>query len=317
MITWFRDHRWAIWILQFTLVILPLYLLIRNLIINWESLQQFHWKIDFLFFALALTLLVVAFAIRPIVMQQVLASLGYRLKYRSCYYLYHISQLAKYLPGGFWVAPGRAVLLLSFGVDIVSSGIGIVLEMYLVLVSGVVIFIPYLFLSDIPQLQSLRLLGLLVILVMFVLISPRFLNWSVAKVVKFTSKVDVHPLITINQVIRCLLVLVIFWFLTGLAFYYLILGVYPIAIHYWPLLTAIFSISWTVGFVAFVTPVGLGVREGVLALLLVPLFPVPFPTLVALLARLWWTIVDFLSIVIAFTIKPSKKGATVPYHQEK
>jgi len=32
---------------------------------------------------------------------------------------------------------------------------------------------------------------------------------------------------------------------------------------------------------------------------------------------LWWTIVDFLSIVIAFTIKPSKKGATVPYHQEK
>ena len=57
--------------------------------------------------------------------------------------------------------------------------------------------------------------------------------------------------------------------------------------------------AWAIGFLVFLTPGGLGVREGALALLLAPFLPSPLPAVVALLARLWWTVAELISVAIA------------------
>lgn len=54
------------------------------------------------------------------------------------------------------------------------------------------------------------------------------------------------------------------------------------------LLAAAFSVSWLVGYLSFLTPAGLGVREAALAFLLRPWLPAPLSLVVAVLARLVW-----------------------------
>ena len=57
-----------------------------------------------------------------------------------------------------------------------------------------------------------------------------------------------------------------------------------------PWLIAAFAAAYVLGYLSMLTPSGLGVREGVLVLLLEPLFPEPLPVVIALAARIWMTL---------------------------
>ena len=81
--------------------------------------------------------------------------------------------------------------------------------------------------------------------------------------------------------------------------------------------------TWVVGLLAFLTPGGLGVREGALALLLSPFLPVPLPTVVALLARVWWTVAELISVATAMLVgrnleqeESSIRGSSRPHEPE-
>ena len=80
--------------------------------------------------------LVAAFGLLPLATQQVLAGLGHPIGYRAAYRGYFIAQLAKYLPGGLWIVPGRALVFSPIGVDMVSSSVGMIVEIGLLLISG-------------------------------------------------------------------------------------------------------------------------------------------------------------------------------------
>ena len=72
----------------------------------------------------------------------------------------------------------------------------------------------------------------------------------------------------------------------GSGFFLLCAGFYPVSWHNMLPFAGIFSLSWVIGFLAFITPSGLGVREGAMALLLAPFIPAPFPAIIALAAAL-------------------------------
>lgn len=64
-----------------------------------------------------------------------------------------------------------------------------------------------------------------------------------------------------------------------------------------------FSGAMVLGFLAVIVPGGLGVREGVLVFLLSSSMPLPVTTLVALLYRLWFTLVEVVLFGISFLIR--------------
>lgn len=67
--------------------------------------------------------------------------------------------------------------------------------------------------------------------------------------------------------------------------------------------TGAFSGAMVLGFLAVIVPGGLGVREGVLVFLLSSSMPLPVTTLVALLYRLWFTLVEVVLFGISFLIR--------------
>lgn len=70
---------------------------------------------------------------------------------------------------------------------------------------------------------------------------------------------------------------------------------------------AAFVAAWMLGFLSLVTPGGIGVREGVLVLLLGSAVPAPEAIMVALVARLSWTLVEMAGVVlgVVLTRRPS------------
>ena len=68
------------------------------------------------------------------------------------------------------------------------------------------------------------------------------------------------------------------------------------------ILTACFAFAWIVGFLSFLTPGGLGIREGLLGLLLSNYMIPSQATNVALLCRLWMLSAEILLAGTAFLL---------------
>lgn len=66
-----------------------------------------------------------------------------------------------------------------------------------------------------------------------------------------------------------------------------------------PQVISAFCLSWIIGFLSFLTPAGLGVREGALAFLLQPSFPLFAAAALALLSRVWWILGDVLAWILS------------------
>jgi hypothetical protein len=84
----------------------------------------------------------------------------------------------------------------------------------------------------------------------------------------------------------------VYWAVTGLAFAALVASLAPLAADDIPLVVAAYAAAYAAGFLALLTPAGLGIREGVLVVALAPVLPAGPALVVALVSRLWMMLVE-------------------------
>ena len=100
------------------------------------------------------------------------------------------------------------------------------------------------------------------------------------------------PKISGLQFLHFLLVYLILWCGVGIAFFLFVKSLSPLEWHLIPETIGIYAMAWTVGFLSFITPAGLGIREGALSFLLSTLLPEATAIFVALLSRFWYLTVE-------------------------
>jgi hypothetical protein len=72
-----------------------------------------------------------------------------------------------------------------------------------------------------------------------------------------------------------------------------------------------FAVSWIIGMVAVFAPAGLGVREGLFALLVDPILKGSLNIIVSLLSRIWITLSEILCFLVVFLLlKLRRSGVT-------
>jgi hypothetical protein len=71
---------------------------------------------------------------------------------------------------------------------------------------------------------------------------------------------------------------------------------------------AAYAAAYAVGFLALLTPAGLGVREGVLVVALAPVLPAGPALVVALVSRLWMMLVELAGAAVAHLL--ARRSAT-------
>ena len=275
---------------------------------EWDQVQHYRWQVApaYLLGGILLTM-----ARGPVVLEgwrEVLARLGYRLRWTQAVRVYFTSGMAKYLPGSLWFAVGRVLLAEQAGVPKRVSSVSIGLETALIIVAAMTASsLGLTALAGMPIWPYLIVLAALLVFLLWPAPFFALLNWGLVRA-GFTA-VDVR--LGWRDLAAVLPAFLANWLVYGLISYCWTAAVYPgLAPSDLPGLTGLFAAAWVVGFLAVVVPLGVGVREGIVVTGLIALLHLPLAAAgaAAVLSRLGSILGEALWAGIAIRLKPRDQG---------
>ena len=221
--------------------------------------------------------------------------------------LFHLSNITRYLPGRIWGVVRLLSLSGQFGLSKTATASSLTLHVGIETVLGGLIAMSLIFSHRMRQTATdvlgtlseknivLFMIAVIGVLTGFVFLIPRLTEHTrqIMKTLIFRVK---NPRLWVNVLLSHSLL----WFCQGLAFFFFVRSFAPLPWRDAGILTACFAFAWIVGFLSFLTPGGLGIREGLLGLLLSNSMMSPQATFVALICRLWMLSAEIFLACVAF-----------------
>lgn len=283
-------------ILQVLAVAVIFYFLARNLYLNWNKILEYDWKVNYYFLASSLVLSIVGAFLIALGWNLILRVLGGRLAHRRALKIFFITDLAKYVPGKVWTMVGKVYLCTKEGIPVARTSASVVIQPLIQVISGMLMFLASLpfwtkttdFINKLYFFLPLIPIGLIVL---YPAIMTKALNFVLTRLKQDPVALNMKY----GHILLILLLWCGLWILSGVTYYFLIVGIYSIPLSLLPVVIGIFSIA---GVSQFLTPSGIGVLEGVLTVLLSLYFPVHIAILIALLARVWKTVTELVCVAI-------------------
>ena len=290
-------------IVRIGIILSIFYFLGKSLQQNWAQVdfKQLHFNVPLLFvsvFFLFGYFLMYAFGWR-LILKQLDVSLPFLQGLKIIFY----SQLGKYLPGKIWAWAGRMYFCQKIGISNRKSFISMVLEVALEMTGSILIFLVAFSISPGFRTNIDPLFLIIVIIILPTIIYPKILTKTINFFLRLIKKEPIEINLNFSQICIITGYYCITWFCFGIAFYFLINSVTFITPSKIPIITGSFAIASTIGVIALFAPAGLGVREGILALLLNNFFPISLAIFLSLLSRLWVTIGGLVMAGISTRIK--------------
>ncbi|NJM06340.1 hypothetical protein HC891_09320 [Candidatus Gracilibacteria bacterium] len=208
------------------------------------------------------------------------------------------SMLTRYIPGNVWHIVARVAYAGRLGVthsQILSSA---TVEQVLTLLGALALFALSLpFWHSLPGEQ----LWLLVLLPLGLLaLHPLLLGRVLAFAAQRLKRPELAWPYRYREMLLLLLGYLIAHACSGLALYTVLGGLTVVERSEIIPVLGMSALAWVIGYISFLTPSGLGVREAVLTALLATLYPLPIAIVASLLYRLVTTLGEVLAAAIAF-----------------
>lgn len=237
-----------------------------------ESLARARWRIDPWMLALSLAVATLNLLGMASVWIHLYRRCGGNVDYPEGWRVWSATNIGRYIPGKIWHVTGLTVYLRERGGSGAAGLVSSVAFQVLVLVTGaaatgaVLLGTPVAFSGDSP----LRMLGAVCLLA--VLLHPTLLRKATKWAARITREdVDDATRIPARSLAAGAAALCLSWLVYGVSFWLLVRGLLPGAPLGIPAATGIFAASYVLGYLAFLSPGGLVVREGAMAGLLVGL----------------------------------------------
>lgn len=260
---------------------------------NWVEVRGHEWQFNYLLLLLSLTALIGYLFLSAHLWGRILSKMGCRLGHWDTLKVWTYSQMGRYLPGRVWMILGRMHLCKKHNIGKKEIAISTILEIFF-LVSGGTIFSLLALAEEAMAFSKYTLLATAPIIA--AAIYPRWFEGLIGFLIKIRTKREVKVDFGQANTAKFLLAYTFSWLLMGSAFVLFVgsfLG-FP-ANKFFPLM-GVFSLSWIAGFLSFLTPSGLGVREGIMVFLLAKDFTMPVAILISVLSRIWISAGDALSL---------------------
>lgn len=289
------------------IAVILLYFLIKPFVQTHTHLKDvtFHLQYHWLIASFGMLLVYRSLYISPFA--RLLSGItGKTVSFRDAFTLFHLANITRYLPGRIWGVVRLLSLSHRFGLSKTAVGSSLTGHVGIETALGGVIAMSLLFskqmrdtateiLEKVSAHTLLLTLAVIGMMAVFVFLIPKLTHYAGAFVKTLT--------LILKNALLCVSVLVnhiLLWMCQGIAFYLFIRSFTPMPWIDAGILTACFAFAWIAGFLSFLTPGGLGVREGLLGLLLANYMPTSQATLVALLCRLWMLSAEILLAGTAF-----------------
>ena len=274
---------------------------------QWSDLRNYQWRLAPCWALLALAGLELTWLFELDTWRFILANLGGPLPFGRAAQTWFLSNLLRYIPGNIWQFLGMAEMAAQDGVPRLVTLTSIVLHQVISTAAGLVLAALY-FATAGHDAWAVRLRPFLWLVPLgLVLLQPRLLerllNWAMARL----RRPPIRVTLTWMQIWILLFRYAVVWLGLGLSFAALVRSLATVTWDVLPYLIATWVAAYVIGYLSLLTPSGLGVREGVMALLLALLFPVSVAAVVAIVARLWMVAGELLGAGLVSLARPARR----------
>jgi hypothetical protein len=292
--------------------------LARVLYQTWGDLAAtgFRFAFDLPRLALSLILLVVARAIAMEAWRQILFSLGEKIPVVFGLRAWFVANLAKYIPGNVWQVATMMAMVERHGVSKTNALLSqIVYTSFALAIAGLlglmfVVIRPEALNGWIdPAIASYApmIAAITFVILVFILALP-ITNRLIVAVASRVMRCELNtPQSTFARGLLPPILSLAMWVTNGIAFYLFVDSVTPVRPTQLLAFIAMNAGAYWIGYVSFITPSGLGFREGVFAWMLASFFPAPVAVALSLATRLWSTVGELLGVAVVYSLPHPKE----------
>jgi uncharacterized membrane protein YbhN (UPF0104 family) len=310
--------RRLVWrILKWTLFVLVIVFVGKQGYELWNEDNLQHIEINFIWLVPALGVYLLGGLPAVWFWRKLMRSFGGDVSFRDSLRAYYCSQLGKYIPGKATVLFIRAGMIKGRGLGVAAATITATCETLMMMGAGLAIAmtlspiigwpnwirsIPF---ASIVVPVGIVLCCLVALRVIAFILSNLVRTMISTKMLRFKKELDIPA----KEIGYGLLAFVITWILFGLSLGLTIRSISGDLIDFgdWPIWIGAVSAATSIGFIAIFAPGGLGVREGLLWMVLSLHIPEKQAMAAAVLLRLVWLVAEITAAsVLYYIISPSK-----------
>lgn len=233
-----------------------------------------------------------------------------QLRFQDSALLWGISELRRYIPGNIWSFISRGVLFKKKGVPVLITTECLLIEVQLIVLGSLLAslfsfqYLAHLFL---PFPLTIILTATLFLLTgaccLFFLFSRRFTYLVNKKPFSY-----VVPNLAWQDAMHLLLFYVTAFVLFGLGNYFVTVSIIYLDPKHLLTYIGLFSFSLLLGYLSFIMPMGLGVREGAVIFFLSKFMAVPLAGITALYTRIALVFSELVFLAIAWLLSRTKQS---------
>lgn len=284
---------------------------------NWGAIAHHPWQIAPWPLALGFVLLVGQELSYGYIWQLTLRRLGYQLPWQTCLRIYLTAEFVRYIPGNVWHVVARVQMAEGEGVPRAQGFASMTIELATKIVAAALVFAISLFWwGDLTHLGGALgrfggvALGVLGVPLLLLGLHPRILERGLSLMTRLLKRPPVTLALTYGDILTLTAAWMGSWLVAGLGFWLVVRGITadPLMAASVPLAVGISALGWDIGFLSFITPSGLGFREGAVAALLALSGIIPDLAVAGLVAitaaRLLPTLAEILCVGGAYLARP-------------
>jgi len=282
----------------------------KYILTNFDALQKFEFHINYLYLLFSFLILLIFFINQSFLWYYITIQNNCKIDLRTTIISRVYSEFGKYVPGKVF---SYAMLLYAYS-KANQSKMLVAFCMFFELLASVLaaslIFLFSLFFTEIQDFQKYRIIALFLLLVFFILIHPRILNYFIAIFLKIAKREPVKLNMTYYQLLKIISLYVANFMVFGIGFVLFINSIYPISFSNYLFITGTTAGAGLIGLFAIFVPAGLGVREGVMVFTLSLIIPPTFACIIALTSRIWLTLGEVFLFGLIFSFSKIKHKRT-------
>ena len=262
-------------------------------------------EINYLLLTVSIILLWLGFLISAISWKAALKANNIEIGTSKAIYSQGAAIFAKYIPGKIWVILGRASIVAKDKRELIKISTISLKEQLVYLVIGLLTSFAVLLFMPVNDWYLAAFFFTVAGLSLFLF--SKKIHFQGEKIFEkvFRKKIEI-PFVSIRQSLPYAVVLLILWLTWSVGFYLLCRSVYPGTQF---IAAFIFPVSVSYGLLAIFLPGGIGVREGIMVLLLTSSGMEPaMATTISVLSRIWFITGEIFIFSAAFVAKRKQKA---------
>jgi len=288
--------------IQVLIIGVVFYFLGKGVYKNWTQVSKYEWHLDYFQLIVSTAILLFALTLMVIIWRLILGRLGAELGFKKAWKIWFYSNMGRYIPGKVWQIVGMVYLCQKENISKIKTTTSIFLAQALSIMSALFLMIVYLtFIGNKKVPHLIYLLFLLIPIGLFA-VYPSNLERLINFGLEILKKGKVTVSIKYSDILFALALYFGGWIIYGSAFYFFANSVYGLSHKLIPVISCIFATAYALGYLSFITPGGLGVREGILASLLSTFMPLPMATIISILSRVWFTLAELICLGIGLKL---------------